>query len=80
MGDAAGGEIDHRHAALAQLVAADLVAAPVGHIEAAAIAAGVQPVRTDAGGNEAGLAQAFAIDHMHAIGHHVRNEEGLAIG
>ena len=39
-----------------------------------------QNVRAHAGLDEAGLLEAVAVDHVHAVGHHVGDEEGLAVG
>ncbi len=57
-----------------------VVAAAVGHVQQLAVAAGVQAVRADTGLDEAGLLEAVAVNHMHAVGHHVGDIEGLAVG
>src|SRR5512137_165217 len=44
-----GGEVDHSDTAVAQARAVDLVRAAVGHVELAAVAAGVQAMRAQAG-------------------------------
>lgn len=57
----------------------DLVRATVGNVHLCAVTAGVQAVRTDAGGNEARLTEGIAINHEHTIGMHVGHIEFVPV-
>src|SRR5215510_2343588 len=57
----AGGEIDHRHAALAVRLAAHHVRAAIGDVKLFAVAAGVKTMRSYAGLDEVDLLEGIAI-------------------
>ena len=78
--DFAGPEIEHRHASFAVRRSVDLVRTAVGDVELLAVAARIQAVCADAGGDELDFGEVFAVHDEHAVGHHVRNIEELAVG
>ena len=61
--DLARGEIHHRDAAVGVALAAEIVGAAVGDEQPLAVTAGIEPVRADAGRDEACLLEGVAVDH-----------------
>ena len=77
--DRLGREVDHRHAAVALLAPVDLVRAPVRDVQALAIAARIQPMRAQSRRDEADLLERVGVDHVHAVGMHVGDEQAPAV-
>src|SRR5208283_5478369 len=70
----AGGEVEHRDAALAVLDPGDVMRAAIGDIELGSIAARIEAVRADAGRNEPELPEYIAVDDDKPVPQHVGDE------
>src|SRR5215471_18542566 len=77
--DAPGIEVDDRYAAGPVCMTMDQIGAPVGDIKPPSVPAGIQAMRSHAGGNKADQFEALTVDLVHAVGHHVGNVENASI-
>src|SRR6185436_10073193 len=78
--DGARGEVDHGHAALADAgLAADPRESAVRHVELAAVAARIEPVRADARLDEAYALERVTVDEVHAAGAEVGHVKDRAV-
>ena len=77
--DFAGREIEDRDAARPAPLAAHIVRAAVDDVQLGAVAAWVQAVGAGAGRDVANLLELIAIHQIDAVGHHVGDEEHLAV-
>src|SRR5690348_6828233 len=73
--DLASREVENRDATLAVRRPARRVRAAVRDIELLAVAARVEPVRSDPGRDEIGLDEAVAVHDIHAVGVHIGHIE-----
>src|SRR5262249_9913500 len=73
-------EVDHRDAAGAARLAADLRRAAVSHIELRSVTTGIESVRANAGLEEADLLERVAVDEVNATAPQLGHVEDLAVG